>query len=463
MNRTTSTTSRATGTGPAAGTETPTGAGAGTATRAETRVETRTAPRTAPRTGPGLAARKAAAALALRLWRRRRRKITFLLHNAYAIGGTVRTTFNLAAALADDHDVEIVSMSRHRDTPRFDLDPRVRLVALVDIRPGSPDLDDPAYARPAEDFPATEKRHRQYSRLTDLRVRAHLADCDADVLIGTRPGINVYLARFGPRRALRIAQEHLRHDAHGKRLRTELARHYRSMDALVTMTEADARVYRRRMPLPGVRVVSVPNIVPPVDVPPSDGTSKVIAAAGRLAPGKRYDLLLEAFATVAAKEPDWQLRVYGGGDAHEQLETLIDDLGLTGRARLMGPRTPIETEFARASLVVSASDAESFGMTLVEAMRCGVPVISTDCPLGPAEIVTDGVDGRLVPVGDAPALADAILELIADDDLRHRMAGAALDSARRYDPVPIAARYDQLFAGLRLTRARRAWRRRITR
>jgi glycosyltransferase involved in cell wall biosynthesis len=466
MNRTTSTTSRATGAGPDAGAATRTGAGAGTEARTGTGAEARTAtlmgPPTAPPTDPA-PVRRAAAALALRLWRRRRRRITFLLHNAYAIGGTVRTTFNLAAALADAHDVEIVSMSRHRDTPRFDLDPRVRLVALVDTRPGSPDLDDPAYHRPAEDFPAAEKRHKQYSRLTDLRVRAHLERCDADVLIGTRPGINVYLARFGPRRALRIAQEHLRHDAHGKRLRAELARHYRSMDALVTMTEADARVYRRRMPLPGVRVVSVPNIVPPVDVPPSDGTSKVIAAAGRLAPGKRYDLLLEAFATVAAKEPDWQLRIYGGGDAHAQLETLIDDLGLTGRARLMGPRTPIEAEFARASLVVSASDAESFGMTLVEAMRCGVPVISTDCPLGPAEIVTDGVDGRLVPVGDAPALADAMLDLIADDDLRHRMAEAALDSARRYDPAPIAARYDRLFATLRLTRARRTWRRRLRR
>lgn len=419
-------------------------------------------PGTEPLPGPG-PARRAASALALRLWRRRRRRITFLLHNAYAIGGTVRTTFNLAAALAEEHEVEIVSMSRHRDTPRFDLDPRVRLVPLVDTRPGSPDLDEPAYARPAEDFPAAEKRHGQYSRLTDLRVRAYLEACEADVLIGTRPGINVYLARFGPRRALRLAQEHLRHDAHGKRLRAVLARHYRSMDAVVTMTEADARVYRRRMPLPGVRVVPVPNIVPPVDVPPSEGTSKVIAAAGRLAPGKRFDLLLEAFATVAAKEPDWELRIYGGGSAQGELQSLIDDLGLTGRARLLGPRTPIEAEFARASLVVSASDAESFGMTLVEAMRCGVPVISTDCPLGPAEIVADGVDGRLVPVGDAPALADAILDLIADDTLRHRMAEAALESAHRYDPAPIVARYDQLFATLRLGRAYRGVRRRLRR
>jgi glycosyltransferase involved in cell wall biosynthesis len=141
----------------------------------------------------------------------------------------------------------------------------------------------------------------------------------------------------------------------------------------------------------------------------------------------------------------------------ENLRRLADGLGLTGRARLMGPVTPMEAEFARASLVVSASDAESFGMTLAEAMRCGVPVISTDCPLGPAEIVTDGVDGLLVPVGDARALAEAMLDLIADAPRRRAMGRAALSSARRYDAAGIVARYELLFDELRATRHRRAW------
>ncbi|WP_320778804.1 glycosyltransferase family 4 protein [Streptomyces sp. CRN 30] len=387
----------------------------------------------------------------------RRTKIVFLLHNAYAIGGTVRTTLNLAAALADRHEVEILSMSRHRDAPRFAVDPRIRLVPLVDLRPGSADTADPARGRPAVDFPVEDTRHRQYSRLTDLRVRDRLTRSRADVVIGTRPGLNVYVARFAPQGALRIGQEHLRHDAHDEPLRRVLARHYRALDAVVTTTEADARVYRARMTLPGVRVLAVPNIVPEVGVPPSPLTAPVIAAAGRLARGKRFDLLLEAFARVAAKEPDWRLRIYGGGRQRERLEGMVERLELTGRARLMGPRTPVENEFAQASLVVSASDAESFGMTLVEAMRCGVPVVSTDCPLGPAEIITDGVDGRLVPVGDARALADTILELIADGAARRAMGRAALESAHRYDPAPILARYELLFAELRATRCRRGW------
>ncbi|MFG2832711.1 glycosyltransferase family 4 protein [Streptomyces sp. NPDC048434] len=386
-------------------------------------------------------------------------KITLLLHNAYAIGGTIRTTFNLAAALADRHDVEIVSMLRHREVPRFTVDPRVRLVPLVDTRVGSEDMADPLFGEPAQDFPLAEKRHHQYSRLVDVRVAEFLRTTDADVLIGTRPGINVYLARFGPRRALRIAQEHLRHDAHSKRLRAELARHYRTLDALVTTTEADASVYRARMPLPGVRVLAVPNIVPAPAGPPSQGTAKVIAAAGRLVRGKRFDLLIEAFSAVSAKHPDWRLRIHGGGAERAQLQGLIDGLGLNERAELTGPRSPIEAEFAKASIVASASDAESFGMTLVEAMRCGVPVVSTDCPLGPAEIIHHGTDGLLVPRGDGRALATALLRLIEDPQRRRKMAETALESSHRYDPEPIAERYELLFKELRSTRTGRALRR----
>ncbi|MGW2346229.1 glycosyltransferase family 4 protein [Streptomyces sp. NPDC001661] len=389
-------------------------------------------------------------------------KIAFLLHNVYAVGGTARTTLNLATALVEHggHEVEIVSASRHREAPRFPVDPRIGLVPLVDLRPGTADTLKSAYGKRARIYPTADKRHRQYTLLHDLRVREYLQErCEADVVIGTRPGLNVCLAQWGPKRALRIAQEHLRHDAHSARLLRTLARRYRTLDALVTVTREDAEVYRARMRLPGVRILSVPNIVPPVDVPPSDGTSKIIAAAGRLSPGKRYDLLLEAFTAVSAQHPDWELRIYGGGRQETRLRELVDELGLRGQARLMGTVSPIEPEFARASIVVSASDAESFGMTLVEAMRCGVPVVSTDAPLGPAEIITDGVDGRLVPVGNASALAEAVLDLIEDGPGRRRMGVAAIAAARRYDPEPIVERYEALFEDLGASRRRRAWRR----
>ncbi|WP_425575967.1 glycosyltransferase [Streptomyces axinellae] len=185
----------------------------------------------------------------------------------------------------------------------------------------------------------------------------------------------------------------------------------------------------------------------------------VIAAAGRLVPGKRFDLLIEAFSTVAAKHPEARLRIYGGGPEKQRLHQLSEGLGLGSRVRLMGTRSPIEAEFARASLVASSSDAESFGMTLVEAMRCGVPVISTDCPLGPAEIIHDGIDGFLVPRDDAAALAGRMLTLIENEPRRQAMAQAALVSAHRYDPERVVEQYIHLFGELHGTRLRRALRR----
>ncbi|GGS94964.1 glycosyltransferase family 4 protein [Streptomyces violaceus] len=368
-------------------------------------------------------------------------KISFLIHNAYGIGGTITTTFNLAGALAERHDVEIVSALRHREHPNLTPHPRVRLRSLVDLRK---EEDHPLHRRPARVYPPAEYRHHQYSELTDQRIGEHLESLDADVVIGTRPGLNVHIARQAPQHVLRVGQEHLTLDNHSPRLRTALRRAYRRLDVVTTVTEADAAAYRRKMWLPGVHVEALPNSVPDPALPPADGTAKVVIAAGRLVRVKRYDLLIEAFAQVAAAFPDWQLRIYGKGEEQPRLRQLIERLGLWNNVFLMGAATPMEAEWAKASIAAAASDFEPFGMTIVEAMRCGLPVVSTDCPYGPAEIIKDGTDGRLVPVGDRDALASALLELVADDERRRRMGRTALENAHRFAPVPVVAQAERI-------------------
>jgi glycosyltransferase involved in cell wall biosynthesis len=374
--------------------------------------------------------------------------ISFLIHNAYGIGGTIRTTYNLTATLAEHHDVEIVSVFRHRDEPVFTPGRGVRIRHLVDLREGAADRDDPGLRRPAEVFPRAEGRYHQYSALSDRRIAEHLGSVDADVVVGTRPGLNVHLARQTRRGPVRVGQEHLTLDTHSPRLRLALRSVYPRLDALTTTTEADARSYRRKMRLPGVRVQAVPNPVPAPGLEPSDGSRKWVVAAGRLAPVKRYDLLIRAFAEVRAERPDWRLRIYGGGKQKDRLRALIDRLGLYNHVYLMGPAHPLEPEWAKGSIAAVTSSMESFGMTIVEAMRCGLPVVSTDCPLGPGEIIDDGVDGRLVEVGNVKAIASGLLELINDDELRQRMAGAALQGSERFDPARIAERYESLFTDL---------------
>ncbi|WP_326796506.1 glycosyltransferase family 4 protein [Streptomyces sp. NBC_01808] len=381
-------------------------------------------------------------------------RISFLLHNTYGIGGTIRTTFNLAQALAERHDVELVSVFRHRDEPMMEAPGGIPIRSLVDLRRTSPAYagDLPDHRKPARVFPRGDGRHNQYSKLTDDRIGAYLRTVDADVVVGTRPGLNVHIARQTRRGPVRVAQEHLTLDGHGGRLRRELGIRYGLLDAVTTVTEADAHAYRTRLNLPGVRIEAVPNSVPTPAVAPADGTAKVVVAAGRLTRVKRYDLLIEAFSKVVAARPDWTLRIYGSGDRtgneRDALRAQIADLQLTEHVFLMGNAKSLESEWVKGSIAAVTSHKESFGMTIVEAMRCALPVVSTDCPHGPSEIIEDGVDGRLVPVGDANAVADALLELIQDDDLRRRMGAAALVASERFDPARIAARHEAIFTEL---------------
>ncbi|MEU5614577.1 glycosyltransferase family 4 protein [Streptomyces sparsogenes] len=376
--------------------------------------------------------------------------ISFLIHNAYGIGGTIRTTYNLARTLGEQHDVEIVSVFRHRDAPVFDPGPNVRLSHLVDLRKKSPTYEgaDPEHARPARVFPRSEGRYKQYSRLTDRRIAEHLGRLDADVVVGTRPGLNVHIAREARRGPVRVGQEHLTLGTHPKALKRALRGAYPRLDAVTTVTRADAETYRGQMRLPGVRLEAVPNSVPEPCLEPADGTGKWVVAAGRLAPVKRYDLLIRAFEKVIAARPDWRLRIYGGGAQHAKLRDLIDHLGLYNHIYLMGPANPLDPEWAKGSIAAVTSSMESFGMTIVEAMRCGLPVVATDCPHGPAEIIDNGVDGRLVPNGDVDGIAAALLDLINDDELRQRMGREALQRSARFDPSRVAGRYESLFTDL---------------
>ncbi|MFE7516164.1 glycosyltransferase [Streptomyces sp. NPDC057540] len=380
-------------------------------------------------------------------------RISFLLHNGYHYGGTIRTTFTLAEELAQRHEVEIVSVFRHRDRPRLDLPAGVTLRHLVDLRHDSPgyDGDHPDHHRPARVFPRGDGRWKQYSALTDARIGEYLRGVEADVLVATRPGLNVQLVRQARRGPVLVGQEHLILDGHSYRLRRDIAHEYALLDAVTTVTEADARAYRR-LRLPGVLIEAVPNSVPAPSARPADPAARTVVAAGRLTGVKRYDVLIDAFASVAADHPDWKLRIYGSGDAVQDLRgplaRQIQDRGLTGQAFLMGTVTPMEPEWAKGSIAAVTSQRESFGMTIVEAMRCGLPVVSTDCPHGPGEIIEDGVDGRLVPVDDVAAFAGALRELVEDEELRAGAGRAALAASERFDPVRIAARHEALWGEL---------------
>lgn len=145
-----------------------------------------------------------------------------------------------------------------------------------------------------------------------------------------------------------------------------------------------------------------------------DRPSHSICATGRLVEVKRHDLLINAFEKMDRAVPGYTLHIYGDGPLREELAALISAKHLTEKVILEGICTDIAAELVKHRIFVLSSDYEGMPIGLIEAMACGVVCISTDCDFGPAELISNGVNGLLTPVGDCEALATA-LETVASD------------------------------------------------
>lgn len=181
------------------------------------------------------------------------------------------------------------------------------------------------------------------------------------------------------------------------------------------------------------------------ELPRPQGRAAHLISIGRLAPEKRFELLIDAFATLAAQDSAISLTIFGEGPERGALEERIARRNLVGRARLAGYTDDLDSAHAAADVFVCTSSHEGLGNAIIEAMARGTPVVSVDCPFGPRRLLQDGRAGRLVFDDRPEPIARAIASVLRDHGLRRRYVEAGLAVARRYSASVAVAAYEAAF------------------
>lgn len=223
---------------------------------------------------------------------------------------------------------------------------------------------------------------------------------------------------------------------------------YRNATSIIALTESSAAHLRDRFPTT-VQVIPSAVATPPIQ---SDRESAIrncrVLGVGRLENEKGFDRLIDAFAAIAADQPNWTLRILGEGSARDRLEDQVRVLGLSDRVSMPGWVRPVWNELAESTIFALPSRYEGFPSALLEAMACGVPSISVDCPSGPRAVIQldpSGLveqNGLLVP-NDTAALSSGIVRLIEDAEFREQIGLAGKQVVDRFNWETMVDAYEK--------------------
>ena len=216
-------------------------------------------------------------------------------------------------------------------------------------------------------------------------------------------------------------------------------------DKFVVLTNEDKGYWGQ---LPNIEVI--PNAAMHIGNKYSDSTAHRIIAVGRLDYQKGFDRLIEAWALIQKhkKYKDWNLDIFGQGEWHDMLQQMIERHGLQDNTHINRPTRDIGTEYAKSSLLVMSSNYEGFPMVMIEAMACGLPVVSFDFKCGPKDIIKDGINGLLVPNGNIDALAQAMMKIMDNDTYRKELSLNARQVVSTYSEDTVMAKWISLFNSL---------------
>ena len=282
------------------------------------------------------------------------------------------------------------------------------------------------------------------------KVNKYLLDNNIHVVFGAGRQVCMMMYFFD-RSIKKVAWEHfnyqslMEHRPLGKI--TNLFRKfiYPRLDALVCLTKGDSENYYPFVDRKKIYVI--PNSLSFARDKTSDLTAKRIIAVGHLNKQKNFPALIEAAAIMKTKIPDWHITIFGGGDGKE-LHGLIAEKGLEDFVEIHEPVNDIKSEYLSSSIMAVTSIFEGFHLGILEAESCGLPVVSFNCNYGPSDLIHDGINGYLVNVGDVHGLAEKIIAVAKDEDMRRKMGKASFENAGLYEPDMIAEKWMSLLERL---------------
>lgn len=354
-------------------------------------------------------------------------KICFVI-SSLGTGGAERMISTMANSFSKrGHSVSIIKLDAPANKPFFHIHENIAIVSL-DVHKASTSL--------------------LMAILSNLKriqmIRKALDDKSPDTVISFMGSTNVItlLASLGAGRKTIVSDRNNPPKEERRFLWMTLQKLlYRLAHVVVVQTHS---AKRDMQPVLKDKTTVIPN---PVPLPPEVSSypcSKKIVCTASLTPQKNLSTLFKAFSRTERPHPDWTLTIYGEGPLRKELEKLREELNQKDRINLPGNTTNIYEKLIEAELFVLPSQYEGFPNALCEAMAVGLPVIATDCPHGPSEIIQQGLTGILVPVGDQKALAEAMISLMQNSQKRQKMGISALRITSRFNEEDILDMWENL-------------------
>lgn len=376
-------------------------------------------------------------------------KIIYCICSIYNPGGMERVLLNKATYLAErmNWEVVVVTTDQQGKAPFYPFPKPIRLIDL-DIN-YSVDNNQPAFTK-ITGYLRRRKLHRK--RLTELLMKEQ-----ADIVVSLYPSESSFIPSIqdGSKKVLELHYckfFRLQYSRTGllgaiDRWRTRQDEQIvRRFDKFVVLTQEDKGYWGN---LPNIEVI--PNAAMFISDVHSDCTAKRVLAVGRLDYQKGFDRLIQAWALVQQDRrfADWQLDIFGQGEWKDMLEKLIQEKGLTQTAHINRPTNAIGKEYSRSALLAMSSHYEGFPMVMIEAMACGLPVVTFDYKCGPRDIIDDGMNGLLVKEGDIEGLASALIKIMENDILRQQMSHQARKVTEQYSEEVVMQQWLSLFSSLK--------------